>query len=290
MPRALTTSLKTMRRSPYQALLAIVMMSLSFFVTTNFLSVLFVANKAISYIETRPQVIGYFEVKATEEQIQKVRDAMASKAYVAETKFVSKDDALKIFKQENQKDPLLSELVTADILPASVEVSAKTVGDLETISNDLKKLPGVEEVVYQKDIIQNLSRWTKTLRQSAVVVTSALFAITLLLVVVILSLRVAVKRKEIGIMNLLGASRWYIRAPFLIEGILYGVIGAFFGWVGGFIVLLYATPAIVGFFGSIPVLPIPPLFMAASLGIELAIGLLLGLVSSFVAVARFIKQ
>jgi cell division transport system permease protein len=279
-----------MRRSPYQALLAIVMMSLSFFVTTNFLGVLYVANRAISYIETRPQVIAYFEVKATDEQIQKVKDEMAGKSYVAGTKFVSKDEALKIFKAENQKDPLLTELVTADILPASVEVSAKSVNDLETISDDLKKLSGVEEVVYQKDIIQNLSRWTKTLRQSAIVVTTALFSITLLLVVVILSLRVAVKRKEIGIMNLLGASRWYIRAPFLIEGILYGVMGAIFGWLGGFIVLLYATPAIVGFFGSIPVLPIPPLYLALSIGAEIIVGFILGLVSSFVAVARFIKQ
>ncbi len=279
-----------MRRSPYQALLAIVMMSLSFFVTTNFLGVLYVANQAIQYIETRPQVIAYFEVKATDEQIQKVREEMGSKSYVDDTKFVTKEDALRIFRQENQKDPLLTELVTADILPASVEVSAVSVKDLETISDDLKKLEGVEEVVYQKDIIQNLSRWTKTLRQSALVVTSALFAITLLLVVVILSLRVAVKRKEIGIMNLLGASRWYIRAPFLIEGILYGVLGAIFGWLGGFIVLLYATPAIVGFFGSIPVLPIPPLYMAASFGAEIAVGFILGLVSSFVAVARFIKQ
>lgn len=290
MARAFSTSLKTMRRSPYQALLAIVMMSLSFFVSTNFLSVLYIANKAISYIETRPQVIAYFEVKASDDQIQKVKDAMVGKEYVAGTKFVSKDDALKIFKQENQKDPLLSELVTADILPASIEVSAKSVKDLETISDDLKQLPGVDEVVYQKDIIQNLSRWTKTLRQSAVVVTTALFAITLLLVVVILSLRVAVKRKEIGIMNLLGASRWYIRAPFLIEGILYGIIGAFCGWLGGFIVLLYATPAVVGFFGSIPVLPIPPVYLVTSLALEIAVGFFLGLVSSFVAVARFIKQ
>lgn len=290
MSRAFTTSLKTIRRSPYQALLATVMMSLSFFVATNFLVVLYIANKAIQYVESRPQVIAYFDVKATDPVIQNVRDEMAKKSYVLETKFVSKEDALRIFKQENQKDPLLAELVTADILPASVEVSAKSVSALETISTDLKSLPGVEEVVYQKDIIQNLSRWTKTLRQSGIAVTSALFAITLLLVVVILSLRVAVKRKEIGIMHLLGASRWYIRAPFLIEGIIYGLIGALCGWLGGFIVILYATPAIVSFFGSIPVLPIPPLFILGSLGIELLVGTLLGLISSTVAVSRFIRQ
>lgn len=290
MFRSFSTALKTMRRSPYQAMVAILMMSLSFFVAFGFALVLFIADRALQYIETKPQVIAYFEVKATDDQVNAAKDLMMQKSYVAEVKVITKQDALKIFQDENKKDPLLSELVSADILPASLEVSATSVDSLEPISQDLKSVEGVEEVVYQKEVIEKLSSWTKTLRQSGLTVTGVLFVITLLLVFVILSLRVAVKRKEIGILNLLGAGRWYIRGPFMIEGILYGIIGSIFGWVSSFIVLLYATPMIVGFFGEINVLPIPPLTLVTMLASGVGIGLLLGLISSYLAVARFIKH
>ncbi|MEP7167049.1 MAG: permease-like cell division protein FtsX [Candidatus Woesebacteria bacterium] len=290
MFRSFATALKTMRRSPYQAMVAILMMTLSFFVAFSFALVLFVANRALQYIETKPQVIAYFDVKATNEQVDSAKNAMQQKPYVAEVKVVTKQDALKIFQEENKKDPLLSDLVSADILPASLEVSATSVDELETISIDLKKIDGVDEVVYQKEVIAKLASWTKTIRQSGLAVTGVLFLITLLLVFVILSLRVAVKRKEIGILNLLGASRWYIRGPFMIEGILYGVIGSVIGWVSSFIVLLYATPAIVGFFGEIRVLPIPTLTLVSLLGGGVLVGLFLGLVSSYLAVARFIRH
>jgi cell division transport system permease protein len=282
--------MKAIRRSPYQALVAVLMMSLSFFVASCFLFVLFIANKALQYIETRPQVIGYFEIKATDDQIAAAKTAMQQKEYVAGVKVVTKQEALKIFQEENKKDPLLSELVTADILPASLEVSAKEAQELEKISTDVKALSGIEEVVYQKDLITKLTRWSLLLRQSGVTITAILFSITLLLVFVILSLRVSSKRKEIGIMNLLGASRWYIRGPYVLEGVLYGISGAFFGWLLSFIVLLYATPMIVGFFGSIPVLPMPPIFLLSLLGGSVGVGLLLGLFSSFLAVSRYIKQ
>lgn len=290
MIRSLSTALKSIRRSPYQAIVAVLMMTLSFFVASSFAFTLFVANRALLHIETRPQVIGYFALKAPEEQIQTAKQQMESKDYVLTTKIVTKEEALKIFQEENKKDPLLSELVSADILPASIEVGAKNVGSLEQISTDLKSLAGVEDVVYQKDIIDNLARWSRVLRQSGLIISGILFTITLLLIIVILSLRVAVKRKEIGIMNLLGASRWYIRGPFVLEGIIYGITGALVGWLCSFITLLYATPAIVNFFGQITVLPIDTLLLLQMLGVEVLIGSFLGLLSSYLAVARFIKQ
>lgn len=290
MIRALGTALKSIRRSPYQALVAVMMMTLSFFVAYTFVFVLFVANKALEYIETRPQVIAYFEVKAPSEQISAAQAQMETKSYVADVKVISKQEALRIFQEENKKDPLLAELVSADILPASLEVSARSVQHLAQISKDLEAMEGVEEVIYQKDVIENLSRWARLIRQSGLFITCVLFLITFLLVFVILSLRVVAKRKEIGIMNLLGASRWYIRGPYIYEGIIYGLSGAILGGIGSLIVMLYATPAIVAFFGSIQVLPIPPDVIAAIFGSGLIVGICLGLFSSSLAVTRFIKH
>lgn len=290
MTRSVSVAIKSMRRSPYQSTVAILMMTVSFFVASCFAFLLLIANRALSHIETRPQVIGYFVLKASDQQIETVQQSMRGKDYVSSVKLVTKEEALAIFQEENKKDPLLAELVSADILPASIEVSAKSAGFLEKISADLRGMEGIEDVVYQKDIIDNLVRWSMILRQAGIVISGILFAITLLLIVVILSLRVATKRKEIGIMNLLGASRWYIRGPFIIEGSMYGIVGALMGWLCSFTILLYLTPQILGFFGEIVVLPIDPTILATMLASELLVGLFLGLFSSYLAVARFIKQ
>ena len=89
-------------------------------------------------------------------------------------------------------------------------------------------------------------------------------------------------------MKLLSATNWYIRWPFMYEGIFYGITGAFFGWVFATGVLLYATPFLKSFFG-IPVIPISPLFLFGLLGAEVLVAIILGVFSSFLAVLRYLK-
>jgi cell division transport system permease protein len=251
--------------------------------------VLYAANGALSYLETRPQVIAYFAVNAPPEKLQAGKDSIETKGYVDEVKAITKEEALTIFQEENKKDPLLIELVTADILPASLEVGAKSIDNLSQIKTDLEQIDGVEEVVYQKDVIDNVSRWTKTLRIFGLITTSVLMCITVLLIIVILSLRVGMKRSEISIMRLLGAGSWYIRGPFLFEGILYGVFGSIIGWLSSYILLLYLTPTLLAFFGQAQVLPFPVMVLGAMLGIGALIGTFLGIISSTFAVSRFVR-
>ncbi|MBP9700175.1 ABC transporter permease [Candidatus Woesebacteria bacterium] len=290
MFRSLQQASRNMRRSPYQALLATSMMALTFFVAYCFVLLLYTANVALHYIETRPQVIAYFAVTASPEEVTAAQQIMEQKDYVAEVKAVNKQDALQIFKEENSKDPLLLELVTADILPASLEVSATSIESLSTIQGDLEKQPGVEEVVYQKDVIENLSYWTKAIRTGGLVITTVLVVITVMLIFVILSLRVGMKRSEISIMRLLGASMWYIRGPFVYEGVSYGVYGALIGWVVSYTVLLYLTPTLLSFFAQLKVLPVPPVILAGMLGGGVLIGVCIGIISSFFAVKRFVRK
>ncbi len=289
MKRVIQTALHAIRRSPYQALVASTMASFSFFVAVSFFFLLFIASKTIAYMESRPQVIGYFVKDAAAEQIESAKKSMQEKPYVSSVRLVTQEDALTIFREENAKDPLLSQLVTSQMLPASLEVSAKSAQDLEGISKELEGIAGIEEVRYQKDTISTWNKWSLMLKRAAGVVSVFLLALTTLLIFVVISLRVSAKRKEIGILNVLGASRWYIQGPFVIEGMVYGMIGGFVGWLCSFTALLYLTPAIIGFFQTISVLPIPGLFILSTLLFGLLGGLLIGFLSSFFAVRRFIR-
>lgn len=90
-------------------------------------------------------------------------------------------------------------------------------------------------------------------------------------------------------MKLIGATNWYIRWPFLTEGVIYGVFGAVVGWAVATAALLYSTPFLESFLKGIPVLPASYLDLLILLGLELLFAIFLGAVSSFLAVLRYSK-
>ena len=102
-------------------------------------------------------------------------------------------------------------------------------------------------------------------------------------------MKVALRKEEVEILRLIGAGSWYIRAPFIFEGIFYGITGAILGWGTAFLLLLYTTPFLVNFLAGIPILPVSIVFMLIILGAELIAGILIGSFGSFLAVRRYLK-
>jgi cell division transport system permease protein len=241
----------------------------------------------LQYFETRPQVTAFFTDKIDETSILQVKQQLENQPYVDSVTYVSKNDALALYKEQNKDDPLLLEMVTADILPASLEVSAKSVEFLPRISDDLNKVVGIDEVVYQKDVIEALQKWTKGIRTGGMVLVGFLIATSMLITSILISMKVAQKRQEIKIMRLLGATPWFVRGPFIFEGAIYGFFSALIAWVILYIVLLYATPMLVVFVGSIPLLPVPIATMLYLLGGSIGVGLLMGVISGSISTSRF---
>ena len=116
---------KHIRRSPYQAFAAIATMTLMFIITGLFTVISFGSMILLNYFEQKPQIIVFFNDTKKEEDIKKLQDKLLNMDKVSTVKFVSKDEALAIYKEQFKKDPMLLEMVSADILPASIEVSAK---------------------------------------------------------------------------------------------------------------------------------------------------------------------
>jgi len=290
MPRPISSGVKQIRRTPYQALAAIALLSITFFVGYAFSFLLLGFNKILQYFETRPQVIAFFKQTVTDDEIVKIGSSMKAFKYVSSVKIVTKNEALDFYKEDNKKDPLSLELVTSNMLPASIEVGAVDVASLEQIQQDLQKYNAeIDEIVYHKDIIDMIVRWTNAIRFVGLFITGLLLLASVLTTIVIVSMKVAMKKPEIGIMRLLGATSWYIYQPFLFEGALYGLLGSLGGWGLAMIALLYSTPWILEFGGAISLLPVPPILLLIQIGIGTAFGILLGMFSSLFALHRFRK-
>lgn len=277
------------RRSPYQALAAISILTLTFFITSVFILAAAGSQAILRYFETRPQVTAFFEDQVTMEQVDNLKAKLAETEKVKEVRYVSKEEALAIYREQNKDDPLLLEMVTANILPASLEVSTTDIAYLGVVAQILRDESGVEEVIFQEAVVQTLSNWTTTLRKFGIGLLGVLGLVSFLIILIIVGMKVALRQEEIEILQLMGASSWYIRAPFIFEGIFYGIIGAVLAWGISYLGLLYSTPFLIEFLAGIPVFPVSVLFMLGVLGAEILAGVIIGALGSFLAVKRYLK-
>jgi len=286
------------RRSPYQSLAAVLTMFLTFLLGGIFLLTTSTSFAILRFFESKPQLTVFFTAKAGQAEADVLKDTLNATGKVSSTKYVSKEDALGIYKEQNKNDPLLLEMVTADILPASLEVTAKDPHYLAELEPIIKGANGVEEVVFQKDVVDTLLAWTNAVRIVGGILALLLGIDSLLIIMTVIGLKIAMKKEEIEILKLIGASPWYIRKPFVIEGGIYGVSGAGAAWVIIMILIAVFRIQIVSFLGSIPIIhlllsdPFSWITIAASAGffsIMALTGFILGGLGSLVSLNRYIK-
>ncbi len=286
-----------MRRSPYQAFAATLTMFLTMLLAGFFFVTSVASALVLQYFEAKPQITVFFTDKTGAEEATLLKQKLETTGKTAGIKFVSKEDALALYREQNKNDPLLLEMVTADILPASLEVSASDPLFLRELESIIQGSPGVEEVVFQQDVVDTLLSWTRAIRTIGGTLAGLLAIDSLLVVMTIIGMKIAFKKTEVEILTLVGASPWYIRMPFLLEGGLYGVFGAIPAW--GFIVggVLWLRSGLLTFLG-IPLIagvllnPASLSFLLPALlllSIMMSVGFILGVLGSFVAVGRYLR-
>ena len=289
MSRAVVYAKRNIRRTPIQAIAASMVMFLTFLALTAFVVIAAGSQATLLYFESKPQVIAFFKEGTTSQDISTIDNALKQDQRVVSTKYVSREEALKKYQRDNKNDPLLLELVTANILPPSIEVSTKNPDDLSVIAQTLTKEPVIEQIFIPKDVIQNLSIFTSTVRLVGLSIVVFLLIFSLLIILMIIGFKIRLRRNEIEIMRLLGASTSFIRNPFILEGMFYGVTGAILSWIVSYGLLWYFTPFLQGYLGEVKLLPVNPLFMLGILGVNFMLACLLGALGSFWAARRYLN-
>ena len=293
------TALDSIRRSPFQALAAIFVLTLTFFVATNLSILVYSSAKLLKYFETRPQVIAFLKDDVQSEEISDLQNRLAANPSVKEVKYVSKEEALEIYKKATADKPLLSELVSPSIFPASLEFSLTDLASAQTIINEVKSEAIVDQVGFTAslggeeslgDVVSRLRTLTFYLRAGGAAFVAVLSLTSFLVLIVIIGMRMTMRRGEIEILSLIGATASFIRSPIVIEALIYSATGVLLGWFLSFLAWLYLAPNIIAYFRELPVLPEGILNMAYLFGgillTELGIGALLALIGSMIAVRR----
>ena len=291
--KVLKISLTNLRRSPYRAMSAILVLALTFFLLARFSLLAINTQTILSFFESRPHLSIYFKSDVSYDKIGEFKKEIEDNNKVTDITFVSKEDALKIYKEQNKNDQVLLDLVTPDILPASLEVRTADSQTLSKIAQNFKDKSEVDQVVFQEDIIKQLKQWVGAVRLEGLIVIGSLIVVSLTVILLIIGLRIASRREEIQIMQLIGATKWFIRRPFILEGVIYGGVGGFLGTSVGFLVFFFLSPyfssSIFNPSFNLPVNPFNPVILIVTFVSQILFGIVLGLLGSFLALWRYLR-
>ena len=272
--------------------------TLTLLAVSSILVVNFLLGIALKSVESKVDVSVYFDPLASAEQIATARAEIENIPGVASVALVSRDQALEQFKSAHANDPLitasLSEL-SDNPLQTTLTILAEQPEDYAQINTALSsKIDGqvIDEVNYEdnRQTIERLSYLSRWASLGGLVVGLALGGIAVLVVFNTVRLTIFSRREEVGIMKLVGATNSFVRGPFIIEGALYGFLASIVTVAVLQPLLLWLSPKVEGFFGtSSAVFDFIQQRLGLVVGGELLIGVALGVISSYLAIHRYLR-
>jgi cell division transport system permease protein len=239
-------------------------------------------------LESQVQAVVYVKDGLSGAAVDALRARLASLPGVTSVVYVSKGEALDRLRKTLGSDVHMRDVLARNPLPASFVVDADRPDRLDGIAAAARHLPGVETASYGGSTAVRLLALTRMVRLGGAAVGAALALVALVIIASTIRLTVFARRAEIEVMRLVGATAWFIRWPFVVEGAITGACGAAvaFAAVAG----LYAL-VVHGARDSLPFLPLPgPEQVALSLSWKLmAWGIVIGVVGSLLAVRRYLR-
>lgn len=233
LQRVIRSGFLNFRRNAWLSVATTLVMALVLFVLGNLVFLGAFADTALRSLESKIDITVYFTPTAEESQIIAVKRDVEQLPDVRAVEYVSRDAALARFRERHKENALIAsalEELGGNPLQASINITAIDPGHYAAISDFLagEKYPIVEKINYFENqaVIERLSRVMGTVRGSGATLTIILAFIAVLVAFNTIRLAIYTMREEIGIMRLVGASAWFIRGPFLVSGILYGVAAA----------------------------------------------------------------
>jgi cell division transport system permease protein len=288
-------------RNGFVSLAAVLIMTITLFVLAFLLISGAALRSTLDELTQKVDVTVYFTTTALEDDIASLRRTIEAQPEVANVEYISRETALAAFRERHANDQITLQALDElgdNPFGASLEVRAKDTSQYEQIASFLEDQQrntalgaSIDKINFfqNQPVIQRLSDIISTSRNLGAAIALVFGLASLLIAFNTIRLAIYTSREEIGVMNLVGASHWYVRGPFVIAGILYGVISGLI-----VLLLLYPITASIGpgserFFGTFNVFnyysdTFPLMFL-----IVMGSGIGIGALSSYLAVHRYLR-
>lgn len=277
------------KRNIWMTLASIFTVVLSLFILGFFSIVILNLNKMADTLESQVQISVYLKDDLSQEEIDETKETLSRIEGLQDIKFTTREEAMENFKEcLGDQQFLLDALDDTNPLPDSFSLTVTSPQQVKTIADTVVALDSVESASYSQDIINHLFNLTHLIRLIGVALIILLTGAAIFIISNTIRLTVFARRKEIAIMKYVGATDWFIRWPFLLEGICLGFIGGGLATIFLYIVYNQVTQEIYEAMAFFPLIPQHPFINYISLAILVA-GIIIGALGSTISLKRFLK-
>jgi len=296
--RIIHFGLKSFWRNGWLSTATVAIMVLALLMFVNLIIFGVVTDSAAASIQDKIDISVYFKTNAPEDQILNIKQSLESLSEVKNVEYVSRDKALEVFREAHKNDSIISQAInelTTNPLEASLSIKARRPDQYAAIAEYLNA-PNlssyIDSVSYSKNqvIIERLTAIVENVNRGGFALTVFLAFVAGLVIFNTIRLAIYSNREEIGIMRVVGASNSLVRGPYMVEGVICGVLAATISMIIAAPIFYFVSPYINVF---IPGLNIFKYFYSNLLGLfgyQLLFGIGIGTLSSFVAVRRYLKN
>jgi len=281
-------ALLSFRRSALMSVAAILSTTTILLIVGIFLLISVNLNLFLENLESQLEIVVYLEDNISKAELNNLKSNITLMDEIKEVKFVSKEEAYQRLSKDlgEQKDILSA--IEVNPLPASFEIQVKDPKAIEQIANRIAEFKKVEEVEYGRETAERLLNFTYIFRRAGMLLLALLVFASILIISNIIKITVYARRNEIEIMSLVGATSWFIKWPFIIEGFLQGFISAILSTIILYNFYFYAVNKV---HQAIPFLPLV-VYNVDLLPIGIAIVLLgsvVGILGSMFSVGKYLN-
>lgn len=283
-------ALKSLRRNKTISIASIATVMATLFVLGAFVMILLNVKVGITDVESQVEAQVFLNDDIKIDDQKSILDKLNKTPEIVSISFQTKSQALAQWKKElgSKNKELLSGMEENNPLPNAYIVKVKNPEDITKVENAMKGAKGIYEISDGRDIVNKISAVTKTIQWVGIILFLILIGVSLFLISNTIKLTVYARRREIGIMKYIGATDWFIRWPFIIEGMVIGLFGA----IVADIAIYYAYVFIYGratSFVSMMINLVSPMYFVTNLSWAFILGgIFIGALGSILSIRKFL--
>lgn len=295
--RVIKTGFQNFLRNSWLAAATISIIALTLVVITSLVLLNVVTQSVVTNLQNKVDVSAYFHSQAPEDDILKVRQELVKLSEVKSADYVSKEEALQRFKEKHKDNSTLMqslEELAENPLQASLNIKAQSTAQYSSIVSFLEQSKYgslIDKVNYyqNKEVIDRVSNLARNIGRGGLAISLILALMAVFVTFNTIRLTMYNWKDEISVMKLVGASNWYVRGPFLVEGMIYGVLAAMITLLLIYPSLYLVSPKITSFLPEVDILYFFELNIGQILILLIGVGVALGSLSSAIAIRRYLR-
>lgn len=279
---------KSLFRNGVMTIASMITVAVSTLILGSFLLLFINSNHIAKHLENSVQISVYMDNHSNEDDINTTGAELAALPGVTEVKTVTKEEAMKRFRARLGENAGILDALEDNPLPYSFEVHVDAPERIGQIVPVIQKMKKVECVRYAREVVEQLFQFTRILRIGGLLLVTLMVFGTLFILANTIRLTVVNRKREINIMKYVGATDWFIRWPFMMEGIIIGLVGTIFSTAVLTFIYSAAVVKIRQALAFLPVLSTWPLMKGMWIGL-LLFGMLIGALGSYISVKKFLR-